>query len=66
MCSVKFSYILLVKTTSMSMLKFPNLFSPLTIKDKTFINRILISPVGINEKGSMSEHGTRFYDEIAI
>jgi 2,4-dienoyl-CoA reductase-like NADH-dependent reductase (Old Yellow Enzyme family)/thioredoxin reductase len=52
----------------MSGLKYPYLFSPITIKGKTFKNRILVAPVGLDEKcekGIMSERGAQFYDEIA-
>ena len=52
----------------MSRLKFPNLFSPITIKDKTFKNRILVSPMGIEEEGEagiMSERASQFYEEVA-
>jgi 2,4-dienoyl-CoA reductase-like NADH-dependent reductase (Old Yellow Enzyme family)/thioredoxin reductase len=52
----------------MSKLKYPHLFSPITIKGKTFKNRILVSPVGIDERGEagiMSERAAQFYDEVA-
>lgn len=52
----------------MSGCRYPNLFSPITIKGKTFKNRILVSPMGIAESGEpgvMSEEGLRFYDTIA-
>ena len=52
----------------MSKLKYPNLFSPITIRGKTFKNRILVAPMGIEEEGEvgiMSERAAQFYDEVA-
>ena len=52
----------------MSELKYPNLFSPVTIKGKTFKNRILVAPMGIEEEGEvgiMSERAAQYYEEVA-
>jgi 2,4-dienoyl-CoA reductase-like NADH-dependent reductase (Old Yellow Enzyme family)/thioredoxin reductase len=52
----------------MSSPKFPHLFSPITIKSTTFKNRILVSPMGIEEHGEagiMSERAAQYYDEVA-
>lgn len=50
------------------MTAYPNLFSPLTIRGKTFKNRILVAPMGIEEQGEMgilSPRGIQFYEDIA-
>ena len=50
------------------MSKYPNLFSPYTIGSKTFKNRILVAPMGIEERGEagiLSERGIRYYEDIA-
>ena len=47
---------------------YPNLFSPLTIRGKTFKNRILVAPMGIEERGEMgilSARGIQYYEDIA-
>lgn len=54
----------------MSELMYPNLFSPLTIRGKTYRNRILVSPIGPeipNEgaDGAMSDQAIDFYHSIA-
>jgi len=52
----------------MTYCKYPNLFSPIIIKGKTFKNRILVSPMGLGEPrmdGWMTEEGARFYELIA-
>ena len=52
----------------MNSCKYPDLFSPITIKNKTFKNRILVSPMGLGERGErgvMSQEGIDFYDTIA-
>lgn len=49
--------------------RFPNLFSPITVRGKTFKNRILVSPMGLGEfdgqPGAMSEGGLNFYRAVA-
>ncbi len=50
------------------MTAYPNLFSPLTIRGKTFKNRILVAPMGIEERGEMgilSPRGVQFYEDVA-
>lgn len=50
------------------MTAYPNLFSPLTIRGKTFKNRILVAPMGIEERGEMgilSPRGIAYYEDIA-
>jgi 2,4-dienoyl-CoA reductase-like NADH-dependent reductase (Old Yellow Enzyme family)/NADPH-dependent 2,4-dienoyl-CoA reductase/sulfur reductase-like enzyme len=47
---------------------YPNLFSPMTIRGKTFKNRILVAPMGIEERGEMgilSPRGIQYYEDIA-
>ena len=49
---------------------YPNLFSPVTIKNKTFKNRIMVSPMGLDEPhdgepGVMTEEALKFYRTIA-
>ncbi len=52
----------------MSNCEFPNLFSPLTVKGKTFKNRILVSPMGSGggkEPGVLEDDALHFYEKIA-
>ena len=54
----------------MAELKYPHLFSPLTIRGKTYRNRILVAPLGAeipNEgaDGKMSDQAIAFYRRIA-
>lgn len=47
---------------------YPNLFSPFSIRGKTFKNRILVAPMGIEERGEngiLSPRGIRYYEDIA-
>ena len=49
-------------------MEYPNLFSPITIRGKTFKNRILVAPMGIEERGEMgilSPRGIQYYEDIA-
>ena len=49
-------------------MEYPNLFSPITIRGKTFKNRILVAPMGIEERGEMgilSPRGITYYEDIA-
>lgn len=49
-------------------MKYPNLFSPVTIRGKTFKNRILVAPMGIEEDdngGAMTRRGIEFYGDVA-
>lgn len=50
------------------MTTYPNLFRPITIRGKTFRNRILVAPMGIEERGEMgilSPRGIQYYEDIA-
>lgn len=50
------------------MTAYPNLFSPLTVRGKTFKNRILVAPMGIEERGEMgilTPRGVQYYEDIA-
>ena len=54
----------------MSEMMYPNLFSPVTIRGKTFRNRILVAPLGaeIPDEGSdgkMSDQAITFYRRVA-
>ena len=47
---------------------YPNLFTPLTIRGKTFKNRILVAPMGIQEEGEpglLSPRAVQYYEDIA-
>ncbi len=49
---------------------YPNLFSPITIRGKTYRNRILVSPIGPEipnegEGGKMSDQAVGFYRSVA-
>ena len=46
------------------MTNFPHLFSPLTIRGKTFKNRILLAPhgTGMSEQGSVGDQGLAYYE----
>ncbi len=49
-------------------LKYKNLFSPITIRGKTFKNRILVAPMGTEDEaadGYMSEACAYFYERVA-
>ena len=49
-------------------MKYPHLFSPVTIRGKTFKNRILVAPMGIEEDdngGAMTQRGIEFYEDVA-
>lgn len=50
------------------MSEYPHLFSPYTIRNKTFKNRILVAPMGIEERGEngiLSPRGIQYYEDIA-
>ena len=52
----------------MSQSKYPHLFSPIQIRGKTFKNRILLAPMGIDESGPpgvMSQATVDFYERVA-
>ncbi len=52
----------------MKSVKYPHLFSPMTLRGKTFRNRILVAPMGIEERGEngyMSPRGALFYEDVA-
>lgn len=52
----------------MSQSKYPHLFSPIQIRGKTFKNRILLAPMGIDEAGPpgvMSQATVDFYERVA-
>ena len=60
-----------VQAEKMKSQRYPNLFSPIKIKNKTFKNRIMVSPMGLDEPyhegeaGVMSEEAIFFYRQIA-
>ena len=52
----------------MAQSKYPHLFSPIQIRGKTFKNRILLAPMGIDESGPpgvMSQATVDFYERVA-
>lgn len=54
----------------MAELKYPKLFSPITIRGKTFRNRILVAPTGVDipdegDDGRMSDQCIEFYRGVA-